>query len=129
MNYDPIPLPPQRYLSSEESLLEARRFLEAISTRRSVRQFSDSPVDRAVIETCVRAAGTAPSGANHQPWHFACVSDAATKRRIRMAAEKEEQAFYGGRAGGAWLQDLRPVGTDAHKPFLEMAPWLIASFL
>jgi nitroreductase len=85
-------------------------------------------VDRSVIEVCLRAAGTAPSGANHQPWHFACVSDPDTKRRIREAAEKEEREFYSGKAGGEWLDDLKDLGTDAHKPFLETAPWLIAIF-
>jgi nitroreductase len=81
-----------------------------------------------VIETCLRAAGTAPSGANHQPWHFACVSDPGTKRAIREAAETEEREFYGGKASDEWLKDLKKIGTDARKPFLEIAPWLIAIF-
>ena len=89
---------------------------------------ADPVIDRAVIEACVLAAGSAPSGANHQPWHFACVSDPDTKRAIREAAEAEEQAFYGGRAGDTWLNDLKKIGTDASKPFLETAPWLIAVF-
>ncbi|CAI8386328.1 MAG: NADH dehydrogenase [Halieaceae bacterium] len=93
-----------------------------------MRDFSDEPIDRAVIEACVLAAGSAPSGANHQPWHFACVGDPDTKRAIREAAEAEEQAFYGGRAGERWLNDLKKIGTDASKPFLETAPWLIAVF-
>jgi iodotyrosine deiodinase len=76
----------------------------------------------------VQAAGSAPSGANHQPWHFVCVSDTATKRAIREAAEEEERAFYGGKAGDTWLNDLKKIGTDASKPFLETAPWLIAVF-
>jgi nitroreductase len=93
-----------------------------------VRHFSDKSVDRAVIEACVKAAGTAPSGANHQPWHFCCVSDQAVKRRIREAAEAEEREFYAGKAGEEWLNDLKKIGTDDRKPFLEVAPWLIAIF-
>ena len=83
---------------------------------------------REIIEACLQAAGSAPSGANHQPWHFVCVSDSDIKRKIRVAAEEEEQAFYGGRAGDQWLDDLQGLGTDAQKPFLETAPWLIAIF-
>ena len=93
-----------------------------------MRVFSDEPIDRAVIEACVLYAGTAPSGANHQLWHFACVSDPDTKRAIREAAETEEQVFYGGRAGEAWVNDLKKIGIDASKPFLEKAPWVIAVF-
>ncbi|MDJ0878139.1 MAG: nitroreductase family protein [Halieaceae bacterium] len=128
-NYDPIPLPARPALSAEESLARAEAFYAQIKQRHSVRHFSDAPVDRAVIESCLRAAGTAPSGANHQPWHFACVSDPATKREIRLAAEKEEREFYGGKAGDEWLDDLKDLGTDADKPFLEIAPWLIAIFV
>ena len=127
-NYDPIPLPRRPRLSAEESLSRAEAYYRCIQTRHSVRHFSDAPVSRAVIETCLRAAGTAPSGANHQPWHFACVSDPATKREIRRAAEKEERQFYAGKAGDEWLDDLKKMGTDARKPFLETAPWLIAIF-
>ncbi len=128
-NYDPIPLPARPALTPDESLVRAKAYYDAIKQRHSVRHFSDAPVDRAVIETCLRAAGTAPSGANHQPWHFACVSDPATKREIRLAAEKEEREFYGGKAGDEWLDDLKDLGTDADKPFLETAPWLIAIFV
>jgi nitroreductase len=127
-DYEPIPLPDRPSLSDEESLRRASAYYEAIRSRHSVRHFSPAPVSRAVIETCIRAAGTAPSGANHQPWHFACVSDPATKRSIREAAEAEERQFYAGRAGEAWLGDLKKIGTDANKPFLETAPWLIAIF-
>ncbi|MEM0952980.1 MAG: nitroreductase family protein [Pseudomonadota bacterium] len=127
-NYDPIALPTRPRLDAEASLGRAQDFYEAIRSRHSVRHFSDAPVDRAVIETCIRAAGTAPSGANHQPWHFACVSDADTKRAIREAAEAEERAFYGGKASDEWLDDLKSLGTDADKPFLETAPWLIGIF-
>jgi len=127
-DYDPIPLPQQAPLSGATSLARCSAFYEEIATRHTVRHFSEQAVDRAVIETAIRAAGTAPSGANHQPWHFACVSDPTTKRRIREAAEAEERAFYGGKAGDRWLQDLSPLGTDAEKPFLETAPWLIGIF-
>lgn len=106
----------------------ARGFYEAANRRRTVRQFSDRPVDREVIEWCLRAAGTAPSGANLQPWHFVAVSDGGTKRRIRLAAEEEEREFYTTRAPQEWLDALAPLGTDASKPFLERAPWLVAIF-
>jgi len=93
-----------------------------------VREFSPRAVDRAVIEHCLRAAGTAPSGANQQPWRFVAVADAAVKRRIRVAAEAEEREFYAHRAPAEWLSALAPLGTDADKPFLEAAPWLIGVF-
>jgi nitroreductase len=93
-----------------------------------VREFAPRAVPRDIIETCIAAAGTAPSGANHQPWHFAVIGDAATTRRIRVAAEEEEAAFYSGRAGEEWLAALTPLGTDPNKPFLEIAPWLICVF-
>ncbi len=128
-NYDPIPLPPRPTLSPQESQARAAAYYASIRQRHSVRHFSDAPVERELIETCLRAAGTAPSGANHQPWHFACVSDPATKREIRLAAEKEEREFYAGKAGDEWLDDLKDLGTDADKPFLEIAPWLIAIFV
>ena len=94
-----------------------------------MRDFSDRPVPRDLIETALSAAGTAPSGANLQPWHFAVVSGAATKRRIREAAEAEEREFYERRASAEWLKALEPLGTDSDKPFLETAPYLIAVFL
>jgi nitroreductase len=93
-----------------------------------VRDFSDRPVPRAIIAEAVMTAAGAPSGANQQPWTFVCVQDAAIKRKIRKAAEEEEKAFYGGRAGQEWLDALAPLGTDWQKPFLEQAPWLIACF-
>ena len=127
-DYDPIPLDYPHAPESEEMLARARDYVELISRRRSVRHFSDKPVPREVIEACLQAAGSAPSGANHQPWHFVCVSDSDIKRKIRVAAEEEERAFYGGRAGDQWLDDLHGLGTDAQKPFLETAPWLIAIF-
>ena len=128
-NYDPIPLPRRAHLSTGESQARADAFYESLQKRRTVRHFTDEPVDRALIERCLLAAGTAPSGANHQPWHFACVSSPDIKRKIREAAEVEEREFYGGKAGGEWLKDLKKMGTDASKPFLETAPWLIAIFV
>jgi iodotyrosine deiodinase len=96
--------------------------------RRSVRMFSDRPVARAVIEQCLAAGASAPSGANLQPWHFVAVSNPQTKTRIRVAAEEEERLFYSQRAPKEWLEALAPLGTDPDKPFLEIAPWLIAIF-
>lgn len=127
-HYDPIPLPDRQRLGAQESLSRARAYYDFIRQRHTVRDFTDEPVDRAVIEACLRAAGTAPSGANHQPWHFACVSELSIKRQIRLAAEQEEQEFYAGKGGQEWLGDLKKMGTDARKPFLETAPWLIAIF-
>ena len=103
-------------------------FRESLSRRRSIRMFSPDPVRREIIETAIRAAGTAPSGANHQPWHFVAISDQETKTKIRAAAEEEEREFYQRRAPEEWLEALAPLGTDEHKPFLEIAPWLIAVF-
>ncbi len=111
-----------------EMVERAQAFYEELRRRRTVRDYAARPVDRAVIEACLRAAGTAPSGANLQPWHFVAVSDPAVKRQIREAAEAEEREFYGGRAPQDWLDALAPIGTDAQKPFLEIAPYLIAIF-
>ena len=112
----------------EEMQTRAREFYEDIKRRRTVREFSSRPVPRVIIEDCLRAAGTAPSGANLQPWHFVVVSDPQTKRKIREAAEAEEREFYGGKAPQEWLDALAPLGTDEHKPYLETAPYLIAVF-
>lgn len=106
----------------------AADYMRSMSRRRTVRTFSADPVPRDLIEDCIRAAGTAPSGANHQPWRFVAVSAPDVKARIREAAEEEERAFYGGRAPGEWLDALAHLGTDADKPFLEVAPWLIVVF-
>lgn len=124
-----IPLPDGRRLSNEAMLQAAREFHALAQLRRTVRDFDGSPVPREVIEHCIAAAGTAPSGANQQPWHFVAVGDPAVKRRIREAAEAEEREFYARRAPDEWLQALEPIGTDWHKPFLETAPWLIAIFV
>lgn len=118
----------RRELAPDEMQRRADAFFEEIAQRHSIRDFSDKPVALETIQQCVRAAGRAPSGANHQPWHFAIVGDAGVKRRIREAAEAEEREFYAGRAGDEWLDALKPIGTDANKPFLETAPWLIVIF-
>lgn len=116
------------YRPGVESGEAARRFYEVQRLRRSVREFSARNVPRSTIEWCVRAAGSAPSGANKQPWRFVCVSDPGLKARIREAAEAEEREFYERRATPEWLADLAPLGTDSSKPFLEVAPWLIVVF-
>ncbi|MCH8164980.1 MAG: nitroreductase family protein [Planctomycetes bacterium] len=116
------------YAPEASSEAAARRFYEILSLRRSVRTFSDRPVSRETIENIIAAAGTAPSGANKQPWRFVAVQDPAIKREIRVAAEAEEREFYYRRANEAWLRDLRAIGTDEAKPFLEIAPWLIVVF-
>ncbi|MGH7712654.1 MAG: nitroreductase family protein [Gemmatimonadaceae bacterium] len=108
-------------------IARSRAFVATMRRRRTVRQFSDRPVPRSVLDNCLEAAGTAPSGANLQPWHFVVVSDAALKRQIRAAAEAEESRFYR-TAPAEWLEALAPLGTDAHKPYLEVAPYLIAIF-
>lgn len=122
------PLASFRGHADPEMQARARRFYEELRRRRSVREFSDRPVPRDVIENALRAAGSAPSGANLQPWHFTVVTDAAVKHRIRVMAEQEEREFYDGRAPQEWLDALAPLGTDASKPFLEIAPVLIAIF-
>jgi iodotyrosine deiodinase len=106
----------------------AEVFFEQMRTRRSVRDFSDREVSREIIEQCLLTAGSAPSGANRQPWHFAVVSDPARKQEIRLGAEEEEREFYQRRAPQDWLDALAPLGTDEHKPFLEIAPYLIVIF-
>jgi nitroreductase len=123
-----VPLEGYVERSPSAMLEEADRFVALMRCRRSVRDFSDRPVPREIIERCIRAAGAAPSGANRQPWRFVAVSDPEVKRRIREAAEEEERAFYAGRAPHEWLEALAPLGTDEHKPFLERAPWLVVVF-
>jgi iodotyrosine deiodinase len=122
-----VPLP-ERHRPDVTPEEAARRFYEVMRKRRTVRDFSDRPVSRATIEEIVRTATTAPSGANKQPWRFVCVSDPETKRRLRVAAEAEEREFYAHRASERWLEDLRPLGTDPEKPFIEEAPWVIVAF-
>lgn len=127
-DFIPVPLPDYVERPPQDMQARAEAFYDGIRRRHTVREFSGSPVPRQLIETCLRAAGTAPSGANHQPWHFSVIGDAAMKARIRAAAEEEERAFYAGRAGADWLAALKPLGTDPDKPFLEIAPWLICVF-
>jgi iodotyrosine deiodinase len=122
------PLRDYREYSADVMKRRAADFYADIRRRRTVRQISPRPVPREVIDDCLRAAGTAPSGANIQPWHFVVVSDPAVKRTIRIAAEKEEHEFYHHKAPQEWLDALAPLGTDAHKPFLEDAPYLIVIF-
>jgi nitroreductase len=123
------PLSGFREYPAEEMRRRAAGFYAEMRRRRTVREFADRPVPREVIEDCLRAAGSAPSGANMQPWHFVAVSDPERKRRIRLAAEEEEREFYAHRAPQEWLDALAPLGTDEHKPFLEVAPYLIAIFV
>ncbi len=124
-----IALPGYREYPVEEMRRRVEDFYEDVRRRRSVREFADRPVPRDIIETALRAAGTAPSGANLQPWHMVVVSGAETRKKIRAAAEAEEREFYAHRASPEWLAALEPLGTDENKPFLETAPCLIAVFL
>ncbi len=124
-----VPLASFREYPPAEMLERARAFAEEVHRRRTVRDFSPRPVPRALIEQCLRAACSAPSGANLQPWRFVVISDPDIKRRIRIAAEQEEREFYAHRAPREWLDALEPLGTDSSKPFLETAPWLIAVFI
>jgi nitroreductase len=123
-----IPLDNYTKYSEDEMIKRSELFYEEIRNRRSVREFSDKPVPKEVIEYCIKAAGTSPSGANLQPWHFAVVSSPEIKKKIRIAAEEEEKEFYTNRAPKEWLDALEPLGTDKNKPFLETAPYLIAIF-
>jgi len=115
--------------TADEMRRDVQAFYQHMRTRRTVRDFSARPVAREIIEAALKAAGTAPSGANMQPWHFVAVKEPALKRRIRAAAEQEEREFYEHRASAEWLKALEPLGTNDSKPFLEIAPWLIAVFL
>lgn len=124
-----IPLPDYREYPPAEMRARARAFRELVARRRTVRSFSPRPIPGGVLEECLRAAGTAPSGANLQPWHFVVIRDPALKAAIRAAAEEEERRFYRERAPREWLEALAPLGTDENKPFLETAPCLIAVFV
>lgn len=128
MSAEYVPLEGYESLTETQMKARADEVLQTLLTRRTIRDFSDRPVPRDVIETCIKAAGTAPSGANHQPWHFVAISSPEIKRKIRIAAEAEEAEFYSKRASEEWLEALAPLGTDDSKPFLETAPWLIAVF-
>jgi len=128
LSYRAVPLPDRAEMTDAEMIAAAQAFHDTMRRRHTVRDYSPRPVPRAVIETCIRTAGTAPSGANHQPWHFAAVADPDLKQRIREEAEEEERRFYAGGAGDEWIKALEPIGTDASKPHLTVAPWLIVVF-
>ena len=123
-----IPLESTADLGDGDRLKRAQQLAAELFTRRTVRDYSPRPVPREIIEACIRAAGTAPSGANQQPWHFVAISDPATKQKIKVAAEAEEREFYERRAPEEWLHAWSALCTDENKPFLEIAPWLIAVF-
>lgn len=126
--YNAIALPDRAEMTDAESLAAAEAFYAFMRQRHTVRDFTDKRVDKKIIEACIRAAGTAPSGANHQPWHFVAISNPEIKNRIRLAAEEEEKKFYDGAAGDEWLKALEPLGTDPSKPHMDIAPWLIVVF-
>ncbi len=126
--YRPLPLPDRVQMGPAAALAAAEWFRDFMRRRHSVRDFAPTPVDESVIAACIAAAGSAPSGANQQPWHFVAISDPAIKARIRAAAEEEERAFYAGGGGDEWLAALEPIGTGAEKPHLTRAPWLIVVF-
>ena len=128
VHYEPLPLPDRVQLSAPDSLAAVEGFRDYMRKRHSVRQFSTLPVDVAVIRACIQVAARAPSGANHQPWNFAAISDPVIKAQIRAEAEDEERAFYQGGAGDEWLAALEPIGTGVDKPHLTAAPWLIVIF-
>ncbi len=123
-----IPLPLFTEYPPDVMIKKSQEFYEFLKRRRTVRDFSAKEVSLEVIENCIRTAGTAPNGANLQPWHFVVVSDSEIKKKIRIAAEEEEKEFYSNRAPKEWLEALAHLGTDEHKPFLETAPYLIAIF-
>jgi iodotyrosine deiodinase len=128
LDHPAIPWPGLAPLPDSDRVARAEEVRDRLRMRRTCRYFSDAPVPRRVIEAAVEAAGTAPSGANHQPWHFAMIGSAALKAEIRAAAEEEERAFYDGKASAEWLEALGPLGTDADKSYLSVAPWLIVVF-
>ncbi len=128
VSYEPQPLPDRVDLTDDQAAAAADAFLAYMKKRHTVRDFRQGPVPESIIAACVAAAGTAPSGANHQPWHFVAIADPAMKAKIRAAAEQEEEAFYAGGAGDEWLKALEPIGTGVSKPHLDVAPWLIVVF-
>ena len=128
VKYEALALPDRVQVQPDRALAQAEAFRDYMAKRHSVRDFAPDPVPEAVIAACIATAGGAPSGANHQPWHFAAIADPAMKAQIRAAAEEEERAFYAGGAGDEWLAALEPIGTGAEKPHLEIAPWLIVVF-
>jgi len=128
LTYAPMPLPHRAAYSDAEMLAKAREYLAHMQQRHTVRDFTSQPVAREVIELCIQTAGSAPSGANHQPWHFVAIANPALKQQIREEAEEEERRFYAGGGGDEWIKALEPIGTTADKPHLTTAPWLIVVF-
>ncbi|MBT3139427.1 nitroreductase family protein [Phaeobacter gallaeciensis] len=128
LTYTTLPLPDRVDLTDEEMRTAASEFYDVMRKRHTVRDYTDQPVPRDIIERCIKTAGTAPSGANHQPWHFVAVANPALKQRIREEAEEEERRFYEGGAGDEWIKALEPIGTNAVKEHLTIAPWLIIVF-
>ena len=128
LSYEPLPLPDRMSFSEESVAAEARTFHERMSNRHTIRDFSDRDVPFSVVRDLIATAGNAPSGANHQPWHFVAISNHDIKAKIRAAAEEEETKFYGGGAPDDWLAALEPIGTGVSKPHLTTAPWLIVVF-
>ena len=126
--YKPVALPDHHYVAPEEALRTAQEYLGLLKTRHSIRMFAKTDIAQEVIETAIAAAGRAPSGANQQPWHFVAIKNQDMKKRVRDAAEKEEQAFYDGGGGDEWIRALEPIGTGPNKPHLTDAPWLIIVF-
>jgi len=128
LGYRPLPLSDHTDKPDAEMLSEAHEFFEQMCKRHTVRDFKSKQVPEAVIADCIATAGRAPSGANHQPWHFVAIRDASVKARIREAAEREEEEFYAGGGGDEWIKALEPLGTGVSKPHLDIAPWLIVVF-
>lgn len=128
LRFAPLALPDRHAMDDAQMQAAASKFLAFMRRRHTVRDYDTRPVPAAIIRDCIAAAGTAPSGANHQPWHFAAISNPGMKAKIRAAAEREETDFYAGGGGEEWLKALEPIGTDASKPHLEIAPWLIVVF-
>lgn len=128
VTYQPLPLPDRVQLAEVDAVAAAVAFRDYMRKRHSVRHYDRRAVPEAIISACIEAAATAPSGANHQPWHFVAIGDPEVKSRIRLAAEAEEQDFYAGGGGDEWLAALEPIGTGASKPHLTDAPWLIVVF-
>ena len=126
--YKPVALPDHHYVAPEAALRTAQEYLGLLKTRHSIRMFAKTDIAQEVIETAIAAAGRAPSGANQQPWHFVAIKNQDMKKRVRDAAEKEEQAFYDGGGGDEWIRALEPIGTEPNKPHLTDAPWLIIVF-
>jgi nitroreductase len=127
-NHEHTPLTDFEERAPTQMAADAKAFLDRMAKRHTVRDFSDRPVDQGIIEDAIATAGLAPSGANHQPWHFCAIGSPEKKKTLRELAEKEEREFYGGKASEAWLDALDPLGTDDRKPYLEHAPWIIAIF-